>query len=96
MRASNFGGTLTNFSFEFFYKIFTEDASLPRLYYGAKKSKMTKKLKSGGGGGPALTIHGPPKFYSVARMVLLGFKVRHLGNCDRSYDEHEDVVANVF
>ena len=43
---------LTNFSFEFFYKIFTEDASLPVLYHGAKKSKMTKN--SNQGGGPAL------------------------------------------
>ena len=43
---------LTNFSFEFFYKIFTEDASLPLLYHGAKKSKMTKN--SNQGGGPAL------------------------------------------
>ena len=30
---------LTNFSFEFFYEIFTEDASLLRLCHGAKKSK---------------------------------------------------------
>ena len=44
---------LTNFSFEFFYKIFTEDASLPLLYHGAKKSKMTKNSNQGGGG-PAL------------------------------------------
>ena len=43
---------LTNVSFEFFYKIFTEDASLPLLHYGAKKSKMTKN--SNQGGGPAL------------------------------------------
>ena len=42
---------LTNFSFEFFYKIFTEDASLPLLYHGAKKSKMTKNSIKGGGGG---------------------------------------------
>ena len=41
---------LTNFSFELFYKIFTEDASLPLLYYGAKKSKMTKNSNQGGGG----------------------------------------------
>ena len=41
---------LTNFSFEFFYKIFTEDASLPLLYHGAKKSKMTKNPNQGGGG----------------------------------------------
>ena len=32
---------LTNISFEFFYKIFTEDASLPLLYHGAKQSKTT-------------------------------------------------------
>ena len=28
---------LTDFSFEFFYEIFTEDASLLLLYHGAKK-----------------------------------------------------------
>ena len=39
---------LTNFSFEFFYKIFTEDASLLLLYDGAKKSKNDQKLKSRG------------------------------------------------
>ena len=43
---------LTNFFFEFFYEIFTEDASLLLLYHGAKKSKMTKNLNQGG---PALT-----------------------------------------
>ena len=42
---------LADFSFEFFYKIFTEDASLPLLYYGAKTSKMTKTSNQGG---PAL------------------------------------------
>ena len=41
---------MTNVSFEFFYKIFTEDASLPLLYHGAKKSKMTKNSNQGGGG----------------------------------------------
>ena len=40
---------LTNFSFEFFCKIFTEDASRPLLYHGAKKSKMTKNSNQGGG-----------------------------------------------
>ena len=54
MQASNFGAPLTNFSFEFFYKIFTEDASLPLLYDGAKKSKMTKNSNQGG---PALNGH---------------------------------------
>ena len=39
---------LTNFSFELCYKIFTEDASLPRLYHGAKKSKMTKNSNQRG------------------------------------------------
>ena len=39
---------LTNFSFEFLYEIFTEDASLPFLYHGAKKSKMTKNSNQGG------------------------------------------------
>ena len=40
---------LTNFSFEFFYTIFTEDASQPLLYHSAKKSKMTKNSNQGGG-----------------------------------------------
>ena len=39
---------LTNFSFEFFYEIFTENASRPLLYHGAKKSKMTKNSNQGG------------------------------------------------
>ena len=39
---------LTNFSFEFFYETFTEDASLLFLYHGAKKSKMTKNSNEGG------------------------------------------------
>ena len=40
---------LTNFSFEFFYKIFTEEASQPLLYHGVKKSKMTKNANQGRG-----------------------------------------------
>ena len=39
---------LTNFSFEFFHQIFTEDASLLFLYHGAKKVKNDQKLKSRG------------------------------------------------
>ena len=39
---------MTNFSVEFFYKIFTGDALLPFLYPGAKKSKMTKNSNQGG------------------------------------------------
>ena len=40
---------LTNFSFDLFYEILTEDASLPILYHGTKKSKMTKNPNQGGG-----------------------------------------------
>ena len=40
---------LTNFSFELFYEIFTEDASQLPLYHGAKESKMTKNSNQGGG-----------------------------------------------
>ena len=39
---------LTNFSFELFYEIFTEDAPPPLLYHGAKKSKMTKNSNQRG------------------------------------------------
>ena len=42
---------MTNFSFEFFYAIFTQDALLLFLHHGAKKSKMTKNSNQGG---PAL------------------------------------------
>ena len=37
---------LTNFSFECFYEIFTEDASLRLLYHDAKKVKNDQKPKS--------------------------------------------------
>ena len=47
MQASNFGGTFDQIFLKFFYKIFTEDASLPLLYHGAKKSKMTKISNQG-------------------------------------------------
>ena len=46
-QASNFGGTIDQLFLRFFYKIFTEDASLPLLYHGAKKSKMTKNSNQG-------------------------------------------------
>ena len=62
---------LTNFSFEFCYTIFTEDASLPFLYHGAKKSKMTKN--SNQGGGPALnTSKGtlPPELTCRTCVIL--------------------------
>ena len=39
---------LTNFSFEFVYEIFTEDASLPLLYQGAKKVEDDKNSNQGG------------------------------------------------
>ena len=47
-KRANLMAHLTNFFFEFFYKIFTEDASLILLYHGAKKSKMTKNSIQGG------------------------------------------------
>ena len=53
---------LTNFSFEFFHKIFTEDASQPLLYHGAIKSKMTKNSNQGGGGS-CLKLHEFPLFF---------------------------------
>ena len=39
---------LTNFSFEIFYAIFTQDVPVLFLYYGAKKSKKWPNLKSRG------------------------------------------------
>ena len=48
MQASNFGGTFDQLSFEFFYEIFTEDASLLSLHHGAKKSKKAKNSNQGG------------------------------------------------
>ena len=56
---------LTNFSFEFFYKIFTEDASLPFLYHGAKKSKMTKNSNQGG------SCLKPDRFNVVVTLYVL-------------------------
>ena len=60
---------LTNFSFEFFYKIFTEDASQPLLYHGAKKSKLTKNSNQGGGPAlrPALCGHAQPAWPTSSR-----------------------------
>ena len=51
MQASNFGGTFDQLFLRIFYKIFLADASRSLLYYGAKKSKMTKNSNQGG---PAL------------------------------------------
>ena len=72
---------LTNFSFEVFYKLFTEDASLPLLYHGAKKSKMTKNSNQGG----FCLKAGPPppldlSFWSVLTILHHGIEKveRHL------------------
>ena len=56
---------LTNFSFEVFYKIFTEDASLPLLYHGAKKSKMTKNSNQGG---PACEVDNLHSYQPVGQI----------------------------
>ena len=42
---------LTNFSCECFDENFTDDASLPHLYRGAKSQKWPKSSNQGGGGG---------------------------------------------
>ena len=66
-KRATLGAHLTNFPFEFFYDIFTEDASLLFLYHSGKKSKMTKNSNQGilrsvigfllrGGGGGLDTI----------------------------------------
>ena len=47
----------TNFSFELFYAIFTEYASVLCLYHGAKKSKITKNSNQGGGRSRLSTLY---------------------------------------
>ena len=47
MQASNFGGVFDQLFLEFFYDIFTEDASLLLQYDGAKTSKITKNSNQG-------------------------------------------------
>ena len=66
---------LTNFSFEFFYKIFTEDASQPLLYHVCKKVKNDQKLKSRG---PALKQcnHGN-NIYKAAELTCHAYFCRN-------------------
>ena len=45
------------FPLNFFYEIFTEDASLLFLYQGAKKSKMTKNSNQGGPAFSSFCVH---------------------------------------
>ena len=59
---------LTNFSFEFFYDIFTEDASLLFLYHGAKKSKMTKNSNQGGPIGLEIGLLTKITFWSLLKV----------------------------
>ena len=42
MQASNFDGTFDQLSFDFFFEIFTEDASQRLLYNGEKSKKWPK------------------------------------------------------
>ena len=76
---------LTNFSFEFFYEIFTEDASLlvPLLCHGAKKSKMTKNSNQGG---PALNLLS--RWLSFDR----SFSRFQLSNCVSAVDSVSTVL----
>ena len=85
MQASNFGGTFDQLFLRFFYKIFTEDASLPLLYHGAKKSKMTKNSNQGGGG-PALT----------QKKKLSNHEWVHLQKCKVKNKSHHSESANRF
>ena len=64
---------LTNFSFEFFYAIFTKDASLLLLHHGAKKVKNDQQLKSKG---PALKWICFQLLYSSWRFVKNTFLQR--------------------
>ena len=64
---------LTNFSFEVFHEMFTEDASLLFLYHGAKKSKETKNSNQGG---PCLKIVSFPTLkWALNHVNVLGFKI---------------------
>ena len=74
MQASNFGGTFDQlFLWMFFYKFFTEDASL-LLYHGAKKSKMTKNSNQGGPAPPLEAI-----LVIFGRRALIFFCLKALG-----------------
>ena len=70
---------LTKFSFEFFCQMFTEDASQPFLYHGAKKSKMTKNSNQGGS-----CLKRPPN--GARKMVVIDtyrFFEALLNSCER-------------
>ena len=69
---------LTNFSFEYFYAIFTDDASLLFPNRGAKKSNMTKNSIKG-----SFLKAGPPldlSFWSFLTFLHHGIEKveRHL------------------
>ena len=70
---------LTYFSFEFFYKILPEDASLPLPYRGAKKSKMTKNSNQGG---PALKQNSIAFLAPISWLALLAISPK-LGRLQR-------------
>ena len=59
-----------------FYEIFTESVSLLFLYHGAKKSKMTKKLKPRG----SCLLHRPLWWWWKKRAYLIA--IMHLSNND--------------
>ena len=82
---------LTNFSFEFFYKIFTENASLLLLYHSAKKSKMTKNSNQGGS---CLNARRKDRYQRRVKEFKFGFE--HLLRKARSagYFEVEETQQN--
>ena len=69
---------LTNFSFEVFYEIFTEDVSLLLLYQGAKKSKMTKNSNQGGGSCLKVPTNPHTEYHVVSRNLRQSLSKIHL------------------
>ena len=63
-------------AFEFFYEIFTEDASPLFLYHDAKKSKMTKNSNQGGGG--SCHINHTGNYYLLSFFLQPRILLRHM------------------
>ena len=93
---------LTNFSFEFFYKIFTEDASQPLLYHGAKKVKNDQKLKSRGSCLNLYQNTHPDKCFPKGQIKRIScfffflsqeyFAQRASTRADNSFPQNHDVI----
>ena len=86
---------LTNFSFEFFNEIFTEDASLLLLYHGARKSKMTKNSNLGESCLPHTTSHRQTCTL-VMSMVQKAVQSTHCTSCNQQTHKCHTVIAEIF